>query len=104
VEQVVESCNKFDYGKLSFDATHILVMTFILELPWGRQFSGLEGAVGKGWSVSALMHYQRGSPGTATDSMAVGGDPNAGTAIGRRPNIVAGQPIEFSGTCANAQR
>jgi hypothetical protein len=98
---VVESYKKFDYRKLSFDATRILFMTCTLELPWRRQFSGLERAVGKWWSVSTLMHYHKGSPGTATDSVAVGGDPDVGTASGGRPNIVSGQPIEFKGTCSN---
>jgi hypothetical protein len=79
---VVESYKKFDYRKLSFDATRMLFMTCTLELPWRRQFSGLERAVGKGWSVSTLMHYHKGSPGTATDSVAVGGDPDLGTASG----------------------
>ena len=99
---VVESWKKLDYAKLSFDATHILSMSFTVESPWGKYFHGVEGAVAKGWSLSAIMHYQSGSPFTATDSVAVGGAPNVGIAIGRRANIVAGQPIGFSGTCSNA--
>jgi outer membrane receptor protein involved in Fe transport len=99
---VVESWKKLDYAKLSFDATHILSMSFTVESPWGKYFHGVEGAVVKGWSLSAIMHYQSGSPFTATDNMAVGGAPNAGITINRRANIVAGQPIGFSGTCSNA--
>jgi len=99
---VVESWKKFDYAKLSFDATHILSTSFTVESPWGKYFHGVEGAVVKGWSLSAIMHYQSGSPFTATDTIAVGGAPNVGITINRRANIVAGQPIGFSGTCSNA--
>ena len=99
---VVESWKKFDYAKLSFDATHILSTSFTVESPWGKGFTGVEGALVKGWSLSAIMHYQSGSPFTATDTIAVGGAPNVGITINRRANIVAGQPIAFSGTCSNA--
>jgi hypothetical protein len=99
---VVESWKKFDYAKLSFDATHILSTSFTVESPWGKHFTGVEGAVVKGWSLSAIMHYQSGSPFTATDNVAVGGAPNAGITINRRADIVAGQPIGFSGTCSSA--
>jgi hypothetical protein len=54
----------------------------------------------KGWSLSALMHYQTGSPLTATASQAIGLN---GSNITRRANIVAGQSIGFSGTCSNAK-
>jgi hypothetical protein len=48
------------------------------------------------------MHYQSGSPFTATDTIAVGSAANVGITINRRANTVAGQPISFSGTCSNA--
>jgi hypothetical protein len=98
---VVESWQKFNYGKLSFDATHIVSAGFTVESPWGKYFHGVEGAVVKGWSLSAIMHYQSGSPFTATDTVAVGAS-NAGITVNRRANIVAGQPIGYSGTCSNA--
>jgi hypothetical protein len=46
------------------------------------------------------MHYQTGSPLTATASQAIGLN---GSNIARRANIVAGQSIGFSGTCSNAK-
>jgi hypothetical protein len=96
---VVESWQKFDYGKLSFDATHIVAAAFTVESPWGKSFTGVEGAVVKGWSLSAIMHYQAGSPFTATDSVTIG---NSGiTSIGRRANFVPNQPVAFSGACGN---
>src|SRR5258708_13919943 len=44
------------------------------------------------------MSVQTGAPLTATASVHAG---NNGVSIARRGNIVAGQPIEFSGTCSN---
>ena len=98
---VVESWQKFNYGKVSFDATHIVATAFTVESPWGKSLRGVEGAVARGWSLSAIMHYQSGSPFTATNTVAVGGAPNVGITFARRANFVAGQPTGFSGTCAN---
>jgi hypothetical protein len=99
---VVESWQKFNYAKLSFDATHIVSASFTVESPWGKYIHGVEGAAAKGWSLSAIMHYQSGSPFTATDTVAVGGVPGVGITVNRRANIVAGQSIGFSGTCSNS--
>ena len=98
---VVESWKKFDYGKLSFDATHIVTTAFTVESPWGKDMTGFEGGLVKGWSLSAVMHYQSGSPFTATDTFAIGAA-NVGITFARRANGVAGQPVSFSGTCPNA--
>jgi hypothetical protein len=95
---IVESWKQFDYGRLSYDATHIVASSFTVESPWGKHLTGVEGAVVKGWSLSGIMHYQSGAPLTATSSVAIG---NNGSNLGRRANIVAGQPIRFSGTCSN---
>jgi hypothetical protein len=97
---VVESWKQFDYGKLSFDATHIVASSFTVESPWGRHLTGVEGAVVKGWSLSGIMHYQTGAPLTATSTAAVGA---SGSNFNRRASIVAGQSIGFSGTCSNAK-
>jgi hypothetical protein len=96
---VVQTWKQYDYGKLSFDATHIVATNFTIDSPWGRNMRGVEGELVKGWSLSALMHYQTGFPLTATGSQAVGLN---GSNVARRANIVAGQSIGFSGTCANA--
>jgi len=97
---VVETWKQFYYGKVSFDATHIVSTTFTIESPWGKNLTGFRGALVRGWSLSALMHYQSGFPFTATSSQAVGLN---GSNITRRANAVAGQPIEFSGQCSNAK-
>jgi hypothetical protein len=97
---VVETWQRFNYGKLSFDATHIVAGSFTVESPWGKSMTGVEGAVVKGWSLSGIVHFQTGAPLTATASQAVGFN---GSNIGRRASIVAGQSIGFSGTCSNAK-
>ncbi len=95
---VVETWKQFDYGKVSFDATHIVALSFTVESPWGKNMKGVEGGLVKGWSLSALMHYQSGAPLTATASEAIGLN---GSNVARRGSLVAGQSIAFSGTCAN---
>jgi Carboxypeptidase regulatory-like domain len=99
---VVESWKRFNYALLSFDARNIVSTAFTVESPWGNGLTGLKGGLAKGWSLSGIMHFQSGSPFTATDTIAVGSASNAGITINRRANIVAGQPIGFSGTCSNA--
>jgi len=97
---VVETWKQFYYGKVSFDATHILATTFTVESPWGKHLTGVEGAAVKGWMLSALMHYQSGAPLTATGTQAVGLN---GSNINRRATLVVGQSADFSGTCANTK-
>jgi hypothetical protein len=97
---LVENWKQFNYGKLSFDATHIVASSFTLESPWGRHLTGIEGAVVKGWSLSGIMHFQTGSPLTATGSANVGAN---GVGIPRRASIVPGQSVAFHGTCANTK-
>jgi len=97
---VVESWQKYYYGKASFDATHIVATTFTLESPWGKNLTGFAGGALKGWLLSAIMHYQSGAPLTATATASIGASNNN---IVRRANIVPGQSLSFSGTCANTK-
>ena len=94
---VVQSWKQYDHGKVSFDATHIVATSFIVESPWGKRLTGFAGSLARGWSLSGLMHYQSGAPLTATGSAAIGLN---GSNVARRATIVPGQPINFSGTCA----
>jgi hypothetical protein len=95
---IVEPWQKYYYGKVAFDATHIVATTFTLESPWGNHLTGVEGGVLKGWMLSAIMHYQTGFPLTATASQAVGLN---GVNVSRRAAAVAGQSVSFKGTCSN---
>ena len=96
----METWEQYYYGKLSFDATHIVAASFVVESPWGQGMRGIEGAVVKGWPLSGVMHYQSGSPLTATYSVNVG---LSGVSVPRRAQIVPGQPLGFSGTCSNSK-
>jgi hypothetical protein len=95
---VVENWKQFDYGRLSFDGTHIVASSFTVESPWGKHLTGVEGGLVKGWSLSGIMHFQTGFPLTATATVNAGSN---GVGIARRGSIIAGQSIGFSGTCAN---
>jgi hypothetical protein len=95
---VVENWKQFNYGRLSFDATHIVSSSFTVESPWGKHLTGVEGGLVKGWSLSGIMHFQTGAPLTATATVNAGSN---GVGIARRGSTVAGQSLEFSGTCAN---
>jgi len=97
---VVESWKQYDYGLASFNARHIIAGAFTLESPWGKGWRGAKAAVGKGWGLNAVVHYQTGTPSTATATVAIGQN-NAGISIGRRATLVAGQDVNFSGICAN---
>src|SRR5215469_8744967 len=97
---IVESWRRFNYGLVSFDARHIVATAFTVENPFGRGLTGAKGTIVKGWALSAVMHFQSGSPFTATDTIGLG-QTNSGIAVARRANIVAGQPVSFSGTCSN---
>jgi hypothetical protein len=97
---VVENWKQYNYGKVSFDATHIVSSTFTIESPWGKHLTGAKGALVRGYSLSALMHYQSGAPLTATASEAVGLN---GNSVARRGSLVAGQSLAFTGPCANAK-
>ncbi len=96
----MESWKQYDYGKLSFDATHIVATSFIVESPWGKSLTGFAGSIVRGWSLSGLMHYQSGAPLTATGSQPIGLN---GSNVSRRATIVPGQPINFSGACSNTK-
>ena len=97
---VVETWQQYEYGRLSFDATHIVALAFTVESPWGKNLSGVEGSVVKGWSLSGIMHYQTGAPLTATATQAIGA---TGVTAAGRANFVPGQSVLFSGTCANSK-
>jgi hypothetical protein len=97
---VVESWKQFYYGKLSYDATHSLAISFTITSPWGKSMTGAKGALVKGWSLSGVTHYQTGSPLTATASVNIG---LSGISAGRRAQSVANQPLSFAGSCSNSK-
>jgi hypothetical protein len=93
---VVETWQQFTYGRLSLDHTQIVAMAFTVEQPFGSGLHGVAGAAVKGWSLSGIMHYQTGAYLTATASSNIGATSISAT---RRANAVAGQSLQFTGTC-----
>src|SRR5262245_22885164 len=84
----------------SFDVPHRLVVSYVLDLPFGngRKFmSGVSGTAAKlvsGWGINGVYTFQSGFPlrfGTATNQTnSFGG--------GSRPNVVSGCNQELSGS------
>lgn len=91
---VREFWKQYDYGKVSFDATHIFAASYTIESPFGKNWNGVRGALVKGWSLSGITHYQSGAPLTVT---------SANTALGfssdkpvRRASIIPGTSLAYS--------
>ncbi len=87
---------KIEYSIDNNDETNITKIAATYELPFGkgRTFlnrGGVANAVLGGWQISPILQYATGTPLQVT----VGGDP-LGNGASNRPNIVAGQPLQFS--------
>jgi hypothetical protein len=80
----------FQYGKVSFDRTHILAVSYTLASPWFRSEKGITGQALGGWELSGITRYQSGAPLTITATTAVG---TGLTAYGRRASMVLGHPL-----------
>ena len=89
---------QYEYGKVSFDRTHIFAASYILQEPWFRNRRGVEGALLADWELSGATHYQSGAPLTITGTTPVGpGSLEVG--FSRRATIVAGVPLYSGYTC-----
>ncbi len=82
------------------DITHVLVLNFLLELPFGRNHRYLNrgGAVDRilgGWQLGGITRYQSGVPLVVSDAGDGYGDflNLVGYQGGIRPNLVPGQAI-----------
>ncbi len=69
----------------SFDRTHVLVVSYVYELPFARNATGLSKYLFQGWQISGINSFQSGNPLTIT----IPGDPAGVGGSGQRPNIVA---------------
>jgi hypothetical protein len=90
-----------EYGYSLLDVPHRFIIAPMAELPfgrgkkWGSQSQAVDWIAG-GWVVSAAINLQSGFP------IAVQQSDNTGTFSGvQRPNIVAGVPLETSGSYAD---
>ncbi len=73
----------------SFDRPHVLVLSYIYELPFARNSTGLTRALLQGWQLSGITRFESGTPLSVT----IPGD-RAGTGSGgQRPDVIT--PIEL---------
>ena len=85
---------RLDWGLSGSDRTHVLVSSYVWELPFARNSSGWRRAALRGWQVAGISSFQSGNPLTITivpDRAGVGGS-------GQRPNLLG--PVERIGTIA----
>ena len=92
------SWKQYEYGKVSFDRTHIFAASYTLSEPWFQGRKGFVGGLVTGWELSGITHYQSGAPLTITGTSPVGPG-GLETGFSRRASLVPGVPL-FSGyTC-----
>jgi hypothetical protein len=81
---------KADSGPLNNDIRHILSLSWIYELPWGKgkplagNVSGLANAIIGGWKFGGIAIFQSGYRLTVSDSF-----DNANTGSGNRPDQIS---------------
>ena len=86
----------YDTGPASFDATHLLAMSFGAELPFGqgKRFLSNAGTLANGllggWQAQSIINYRSGLPFTPTVSRDVA---NTG-AGGQRPNQIGSGKLD----------
>jgi carboxypeptidase family protein len=89
---------QYEYGKVSFDRTHIFAASYTVQEPWFQNRKGFTGGLLSGWELSGITHYQSGAPLTVTGTQNVGpGSLEVG--FGRRASIVPGVPLYSGYTC-----
>ena len=77
----VDVIERFDWDN---DVRHRWVLTANYELPWGRDLTGIGGAVLAGWQVNAVAFWQSGLPFDVVNAAA-----RTNTGGNDRPNLVA---------------
>ena len=76
----------------SFDRPHVLVLSYIYELPFARNSTGFTRALLQGWQLSGITRFESGTPLNVT----IPGD-RAGTGSGgQRPDVIAPMILEKS--------
>jgi len=86
---------KMLWGPSEFDARHILVFSYLYDLPIFKNRSNLSGKVLGGWQISGVTQFQTGQPcgaAHATDYARVGLDSNFGCGVNGQYWTVNGVP------------
>jgi hypothetical protein len=86
---------KMLWGPSEFDARHILVFSYLYDLPIFKNRSSLSGKLLGGWQISGVTQFQTGQPcgaAHATDYARVGLDSNFGCGVNGQYWTVNGVP------------
>ena len=95
---------KGEYSLSSFDVRHRVVVSYVLDLPFGEgkafaHYNGVAGRLVSGWTVNGITEFRKGFPMQFTQSgNALTNSFGAGTL---RPNTVAGCSPANSGAAKN---
>ena len=84
---------KGEHSVSGFDQTQRFVTTVIYDLPFFKGAKGVTGTLLAGWQASTIMTIQSGFPAPISF-----GVDTTGTGIGSRPDLVAGQNANLSGS------
>ncbi len=75
--------NRMERALSNFDRTHVLVLSYVYELPFFRDGSGVGKKVLGGWQVSGITRFESGTPFSIT----VPGDRAGIGSGGQRPDV-----------------
>jgi hypothetical protein len=95
---------KADYGPTPFDTRHILTLSYIYELPFGKGkplgagVTGFADALVSGWKVAGISTFQSGQRLTIFDVF------NSSNAGGSRPDVIADPKLDHSSTDEKIRR
>ena len=81
---VPSQISTLEYGNSDVDIRQRGVVSANYELPFGKNLTGIAGALGKGWQANTILQWQTGEPYTVILSQSVASTVNAAT--GGRPN------------------
>jgi len=96
----VVTWHAFDYGRLSFDRQHILVVTYNYAFPFFRNSGGIAGVVLGGWELGGITRAQTGAAQTVT----AGTQPVGSLNFTRRTDMAAGVPLYSNYVCPPATK
>ena len=71
-----------DYASTNTDLRHNFKLSYLYELPFGSNLTGVAGAIAKGWNLNSILVAHSGYP------LAMGVSNQSGTGLGNRPDRI----------------
>ena len=75
-----------------FDQRHSLVVGYVWELPFGKSWTGIAGALASGWNIEGIVTVASGNPFDVLESF----DSQNNDGIWERPLLVPGQRLSLT--------